>query len=137
MLMLPALIMLLLSCLTSPLNSEPVKCPEWVKQAGKCDQFIIVVEAANKYSMLLKSSWEIADARYEKKHIIVQIKRGELIGDIDIGEFDNIKKVEVLDGKVVVQYITVEDANAITKLKYFSGGFGFGLVAVILCIILL
>ena len=117
-------VLLLMSCCSNFAYSQEFECPQWVKDAGKCDAFMVVIEAADKYQMTLSSGWVISNAEYKNNHIFITIERGSLQGVMNIGEFKNVKGLSVENNKLMIEYYDQAEINSRTKTWWFLGGFG-------------
>jgi hypothetical protein len=100
----------------------------------KCQEISTVYVELNVWADVLESAWEIVDTRFFDGNIYIIIKRGKdipLVGELNIGKFDNIKDIKVKDG--FLEIIFKKDLTLIKKAQWCGIGSGIGaLIAVLL-----
>lgn len=110
--------------------------PYWVPADKELRiNFVLVLNSAEELACIKDSPYELLGVKKKGKSVIVQVRRGTLSAELDLGEFDKISKVSIKDGKLLIDY---DPSIATTKEKaLFAGGgcisgFFFGVLAFLL-----
>lgn len=122
------------------IKAQQANCPK-IWDSNHCKQMATLVVEAEIWADVLKSDWVLADAYLQRNRIIVVVRRGNgavpLMGKLEIGEIENVRKVQVQAGKLVIEYATLEIMNLQEKGGWFFGGVGTGAILAVLIAILL
>jgi hypothetical protein len=79
--------------------------PAWVPddQAIR-ENMVIIINASLEYVGVKRASHEITRAWMEGQYVWMTVKRGALVTDIKIGEFENVADVRVKGGVLMFRY---------------------------------